>query len=224
MIEATSGVPPHQIRNSPASELSSFPPPMLDPVRQEIAATSSTVVVKVGTRVLTHADGTLDHDRVTAIAEQLVWLIEEQRQVVLVSSGAVGAGIGRLGLRRAADRSGRSAGRGRRRPKPAHRGLQPGARAAWPLRRPDPAHGRRPQRPDAVPQRPQHAPGGVSSTARSRSSTKTTRSGSTSSSATSATTTASPRWSRTCCGLRCSCCSRTSTACSTVIRASRARN
>ncbi|HEY4234491.1 MAG TPA: glutamate 5-kinase, partial [Lacipirellulaceae bacterium] len=71
---------------------------MLDPVRQEIATTSTTVVVKVGTRVLTHADGTLDHDRVTAIAEQLVWLIEEQRQVVLVSSGAVGAGIGRLGL------------------------------------------------------------------------------------------------------------------------------
>ncbi len=73
---------------------------MLDPVRQEVAATSRTVVVKVGTRVLTHEDGTLDHDRVTGIAEQLVWLIEDQRQVVLVSSGAVGAGIGRLGLRR----------------------------------------------------------------------------------------------------------------------------
>src|SRR5262249_30137775 len=83
----------------PASQLSSAPPAMLDPVRQEIAATSSTVVVKVGTRVLTHDDGTLDHDRVAAIAEQLVWIIEEQRQVVLVSSGAVGAGIGRLGLR-----------------------------------------------------------------------------------------------------------------------------
>ena len=72
---------------------------MLDPVRQEVATTSRTVVVKVGTRVLTHEDGTLDHDRVTAIAEQLVRLIDDQRQVVLVSSGAVGAGIGRLGLR-----------------------------------------------------------------------------------------------------------------------------
>jgi glutamate 5-kinase len=71
---------------------------MLDPVRQEVAATSTTVVVKVGTRVLTHEDGSLDNDRITAIAEQLVWLIEDQRQVVLVSSGAVGAGIGRLGL------------------------------------------------------------------------------------------------------------------------------
>lgn len=73
---------------------------MLDPVRQEVATTSKTVVVKVGTRVLTHDDGTLDNDRVTSIAEQLVWLIEDQRQVVLVSSGAVGAGMGRIGLRR----------------------------------------------------------------------------------------------------------------------------
>lgn len=72
---------------------------MLDPVRQEIAATSKTIVVKVGTRVLTHEDGALDPERVTAIAEQLVRLMAERRQVVLVSSGAVGAGLGRLGLR-----------------------------------------------------------------------------------------------------------------------------
>jgi glutamate 5-kinase len=71
---------------------------MHDPARQEIAARSRTVVVKVGTRVLTHEDGTLDQNRVTAIAEQVVQLMNEKRQVVLVSSGAVGAGIGRLGL------------------------------------------------------------------------------------------------------------------------------
>src|SRR4051794_5513897 len=73
---------------------------MLDPIRQEITARSKTVVVKVGTRVLTHDDGTLDQQRVTAVAEQLVQLMEEKRNVVLVSSGAVGAGIGRLGLDR----------------------------------------------------------------------------------------------------------------------------
>ncbi len=72
---------------------------MLEPVRQEIAARSKTVVVKVGTRVLTHPDGTIDQDRVTAIAEQLVGLMEEKRHVVLVSSGAVGSGMGRLSLR-----------------------------------------------------------------------------------------------------------------------------
>jgi glutamate 5-kinase len=77
---------------------------MADPARKQIAAASKTVVVKVGTRVLTHDDGSLDHVRVTAIAEQLVQLMNDQsagrggRQVVLVSSGAVGAGIGRLGL------------------------------------------------------------------------------------------------------------------------------
>jgi glutamate 5-kinase len=77
---------------------------MLDPVRQEIATTSETIVVKVGTRVLTHEDGSLDQGRVTAIAEQLVRLIEEGRRVVLVSSGAVAAGMGRLSLpRRPAD-------------------------------------------------------------------------------------------------------------------------
>jgi glutamate 5-kinase len=55
-------------------------------------------VVKVGTRVLTHEDGTLDHERLTALADQLVQLMNDKRHVVLVSSGAVGAGIGRLKL------------------------------------------------------------------------------------------------------------------------------
>ncbi|HVT28364.1 MAG TPA: glutamate 5-kinase [Lacipirellulaceae bacterium] len=71
---------------------------MLDPIRQEIAGRSKTVVVKVGTRVLTHDDGTLDQECVTAIAEQIVRLMEENRHLVLVSSGAVGAGMGRLSL------------------------------------------------------------------------------------------------------------------------------
>jgi glutamate 5-kinase len=72
---------------------------MRDAVRQEIADRSRTVVVKVGTRVLTREDGTLDHTQLTSIAEQIVQLMDDQRRVVLVSSGAVGAGIGRLGLK-----------------------------------------------------------------------------------------------------------------------------
>jgi glutamate 5-kinase len=56
------------------------------------------VVVKVGTRVLTRADGTLDDQRVASISAQLAQLWQAGRRVVLVSSGAVGAGLGRLAL------------------------------------------------------------------------------------------------------------------------------
>jgi glutamate 5-kinase len=73
---------------------------MLDPVRQEVIALAHTVVVKVGTNVLTRADGTLEPARVQSLADQLQRLRATGRKVVLVSSGAIGAGIGRLGLGR----------------------------------------------------------------------------------------------------------------------------
>jgi len=69
-------------------------------VRQEIILAAELVVVKVGTRVLTRADGTLDDERVANIAGQLARLWQAGRRVVLVSSGAVGAGLGRLQLER----------------------------------------------------------------------------------------------------------------------------
>lgn len=70
---------------------------MSDLVRQEIMAAAELVVVKVGTRVLTHPDGTLDKDRVANIAGQLAALWQAGKKCVLVSSGAVGAGLGRMG-------------------------------------------------------------------------------------------------------------------------------
>src|SRR5262245_17569579 len=73
---------------------------MLDPVRQEVIATAHTVVVKVGTNVLTRDDGTLEPARVQALADQLQRLRATGRKVALVSSGAIGAGVGRLGLGR----------------------------------------------------------------------------------------------------------------------------
>ena len=42
---------------------------MVDPVRQEVVATAHTVVVKVGTNVLTGPDGTLDRGRVQSLAD-----------------------------------------------------------------------------------------------------------------------------------------------------------
>jgi len=44
---------------------------MIDPVRQEIIALAHTVVVKVGTNVVTQSDGKLDCARLQALADQL---------------------------------------------------------------------------------------------------------------------------------------------------------
>ena len=71
---------------------------MPDLLRQEISKEAETIVIKVGTRVLTSADGTLNRDRIASLAEELHDLITRGRRPVLVSSGAVGAGMDRLGL------------------------------------------------------------------------------------------------------------------------------
>jgi len=71
---------------------------MTDLVRQEIATAAHTIVVKVGTRVLTGADGLLDQQRVATLAEELHHLMTTGRKVALVTSGAVGAGLGQLKL------------------------------------------------------------------------------------------------------------------------------
>jgi glutamate 5-kinase len=56
------------------------------------------MVVKVGTRVLTRSDGQLNEERITQLAEEIHQVLVSGRRVALVSSGAVGAGMGRLGL------------------------------------------------------------------------------------------------------------------------------
>ena len=71
---------------------------MLDPVRQEVVSQARTVVVKVGTNVLAAEDGRLAPDRLQQLTDQLQRIRQTGRQVALVSSGAIGAGIGRLGL------------------------------------------------------------------------------------------------------------------------------
>lgn len=72
---------------------------MTDLLRQEIAATAKMMVVKVGTRVLTGEDGRLDPARIEQLANQIHHVIGSGRKVALVSSGAVGSGMGRLGLK-----------------------------------------------------------------------------------------------------------------------------
>jgi glutamate 5-kinase len=71
---------------------------MIDPVRQEVMTLAHTVVVKVGTNVLTGPDGVLSRQRLQALADQLQRIRGRNKRVALVSSGAIGAGMGRLGL------------------------------------------------------------------------------------------------------------------------------
>ncbi|MFO0937260.1 MAG: glutamate 5-kinase [Gemmataceae bacterium] len=66
--------------------------------RLPILTPAETVVVKVGTNVLADATGTLDRQRIQSLADQLVRIRNAGRKVVLVTSGAIGAGVGVLGL------------------------------------------------------------------------------------------------------------------------------
>jgi len=60
--------------------------------------TPSLVVVKVGSSSLRDADGHLDRGQVRSLSSQVAALRSEGVQVIVVSSGAVAAGMGRLGL------------------------------------------------------------------------------------------------------------------------------
>jgi len=59
------------------------------------------VVIKLGTSIVTGLDGQIATEQVQPIVRSIVALKSAGRQVVLVSSGAVGLGAGRLGLPRA---------------------------------------------------------------------------------------------------------------------------
>lgn len=50
------------------------------------------IVVKVGSNVLTKANGKLDITRMSAIVDQIVWLREHDYEVILVSSGSMASG------------------------------------------------------------------------------------------------------------------------------------
>ena len=66
--------------------------------RRQCVADASTWIVKVGSRSLTDDNGRLDRAQVANLARQLLVLVEMGKRVVLVSSGAVASGVGKLGL------------------------------------------------------------------------------------------------------------------------------
>jgi glutamate 5-kinase len=67
--------------------------------RQEIFQRAETIVVKVGTNVLSADDDRLDPERIRQLADQIHAICQTGRKIVLVSSGAIGAGMGLLGLK-----------------------------------------------------------------------------------------------------------------------------
>src|ERR1700756_4873653 len=68
--------------------------------REKLIAAARRVVIKVGTSTVTGPDGDLCAARVEPIVSSIAGLIKNGRQVVLVSSGAVGLGAGWLRLHR----------------------------------------------------------------------------------------------------------------------------
>jgi glutamate 5-kinase len=57
------------------------------------------IVIKVGTTTLTHSTGLLNLKRIENLARQLADVHNSGIEVVLVSSGAIAAGMGKLGLK-----------------------------------------------------------------------------------------------------------------------------
>ena len=57
------------------------------------------VVIKIGTRVLTGSDNLILRKRIDHLAAQIIELNKRGISTVLVSSGAVGAGIGKIGIK-----------------------------------------------------------------------------------------------------------------------------
>src|SRR5207302_10050205 len=69
-------------------------------VLQEMISTAKTLVVKVGTSLVTHAGRGLDVEAIARWAAQIARLRQMGRRTILVSSGAIAEGMQRLGWTR----------------------------------------------------------------------------------------------------------------------------
>ncbi|WP_169753418.1 glutamate 5-kinase [Campylobacter mucosalis] len=67
-------------------------------MRKELFKNIKRIVVKVGTSTLTNSDGTLNESLIKSLVAQICAIKNLGYEVILVTSGAVGAGMGRLGV------------------------------------------------------------------------------------------------------------------------------
>lgn len=66
--------------------------------RKELLGVLKKIVIKVGTSTLTKEDGNLNIDKINKLVKEMSILSNNGYEVVLVTSGAVGAGMGRLNM------------------------------------------------------------------------------------------------------------------------------
>ncbi len=68
--------------------------------RKAILAKARRVVIKIGSAVLTSSDQGLDHTRIERLVSDISSIMGQGREVILVSSGAIAAGLAKLGLKK----------------------------------------------------------------------------------------------------------------------------
>ncbi len=68
--------------------------------RKTIFSKSRRIVIKVGSAVLTSSEQGLDQNRIERLASDISSIMAHGREVVLVSSGAIAAGLAKLGLKK----------------------------------------------------------------------------------------------------------------------------
>jgi glutamate 5-kinase len=67
-------------------------------LRKKILKNVKKIVIKVGTSILTGPNGRLDSNKIEQIVSQISNIIDKGIDVIMVSSGAIGGGMGILGL------------------------------------------------------------------------------------------------------------------------------
>jgi glutamate 5-kinase len=68
--------------------------------RKAILAKARRIVIKVGSAVLTSSEQGLDHNRIERLVSDISTIMSQGREVILVSSGAIAAGLAKLRLKK----------------------------------------------------------------------------------------------------------------------------
>src|SRR5919109_2070556 len=86
-------------RSESAKPRSSTCPTRTSSSMRDSLAAARRIVVKVGTTSLTRGDGSLNPLRIDTLVDELCELLDDAREIVCVTSGAIGAGLGPLGFK-----------------------------------------------------------------------------------------------------------------------------